>query len=396
MLTIPRGAINTAASVQERKADMRALGLAAVMYLLVFAFRAVDPHAGDAAGLFYVLPLTVLALTYGVRGGLAGGVIAFLARLAWGEMEDNATLSTLGYVNRGVAFVMLGALVGFVSERRHTRTVTLAHELATQHSLGRQLTNSAARLRERVAERTYELESSRTETLRLLAIAAEYRDDDTPQHTARVGELAGAIGERLGLDAKSIEQLREAAPLHDVGKIGIPDHILLNRGTLSSEESDVMRTHAALGARLLYGSSSPVLQMAASIAATHHEWWDGSGYPVGLAGEGIPLLGRIVAVADAFDALTHDRPYKLAWPTEQAIARIARGAGTQFDPRVVEAFLALQGHAPTAKPNSTKEAPRTQPPASSVELRRTVHRGERWPAPTARRRGAGRRGERGS
>lgn len=382
MLTTPRALINTAADSREPTADIRPLVLAAALYLLVFAIRAVDPNTEDAVGFFYVLPLTVLALTYGVRGGLAGGVLAFLARLGWGELNYDAELSALSYANRGVAFVMLGALVGLVSERRHTRAIMLAQELATQHSLSRQLTSSATRLRERVAERTYELESSRTETLRLLAIAAEYRDDDTPQHTSRVGELSAAIAERLGIDAKRVEQLREAAPLHDVGKIGIPDHILLNRGSLSADESDVMRTHAALGARLLYGSGSPVLQMAASIAATHHEWWDGSGYPVGLADEGIPLLGRIVAVADAFDALTHDRPYKLAWPTEQAIARIERGAGTQFDPRVVEAFLSLQRQAPTASTPTRLEVARAA--SSDAERRRPVRRGERRPSPTGR------------
>lgn len=390
MPTIPRGLTSTAAISRERKPDTLALALAAVMYLLAFVFRAVDQQAGDAAGIFYVLPLTVLALTFGLRGGLVGGALALLAELGWGQVSSQAALSTIAYMSRGLAFVALGAIVGFVSERRHAHTLALTEELAAQQSLTRQLTNSGVRLRERVAERTYELESARSETLRLLAIAAEYRDDDTPQHTARVGELAAEIGERLGLETRRVQHLREAATLHDVGKIGIPDHILLNRGRLSQEEADVMRTHAVLGARLLYGTSSPVLQMAASIAATHHEWWDGSGYPVGLAGEGIPLLGRIVAVADVFDALTHERPYKRAWPTEQAIARIARGAGSQFDPRVVEAFLSLHGQTlATASPRPAG-SPRAQP-APAVEKRRPVHRGERWPPMSGRRRGTGHR-----
>ena len=395
MPTIPRGLTSTAAIFRERKADTRALALAAAMFLLAFVFRAVDQQSGDAAGIFYVLPLTVLALTFGLRGGLAGGVLAIIAELSSGQVSSQAALSTLADVNRGLAFVALGTLIGFVSERRHAHTVALTEELAAQRASTRELTNSGVRLRERVAERTYELESARIETLRLLAIAAEYRDDDTPQHTARVGELAAEIGERLGLEAKRVEHLREAATLHDVGKIGIPDHILLNRGRLNQEEADVMRTHAVLGARLLYGTSSPVLQMAASIAATHHEWWDGSGYPVGLAGERIPLLGRIVAVADAFDALTHERPYKRAWPTEQAIARIARGAGSQFDPRVVEAFLSLPGqNAATTSPRPAG-SPRVQP-APGVEQRRPVHRGERWPPLTGRRRGTGHRDSPGS
>jgi putative two-component system response regulator len=192
-----------------------------------------------------------------------------------------------------------------------------------------------------IAERTYELDRARTETLQLLALAGEYRDDDTAEHTERVAAMAAQLAQRLGLDAQTVEDLREAALLHDVGKIAIPDHILLNPGTLSEEEQEIMRTHAVLGSRLLRGSASPVLQMASVIAASHHEWWDGSGYPAGLAGERIPLVARIVAVADVFDALTHDRPYKPAWPLERAVARIERGAGSQFDPQVVSAFMRM-------------------------------------------------------
>jgi putative two-component system response regulator len=194
-------------------------------------------------------------------------------------------------------------------------------------------------LETQVIERTRRLEEERTETLRLLAVAAEYRDDDTFRHTERVGIMAAEIGARLELGPEQVRLLREAAPLHDVGKIAIPDSILLKPDKLTAEEHETMKTHAAHGARLMCGSSSPVLRMAAEIAATHHEWWDGSGYPCGLAGERIPLVGRIVAVADVFDALTHDRPYKAAWPVAQSIARIERAAGSQFDPRMVDAFL---------------------------------------------------------
>jgi PAS domain S-box-containing protein len=218
----------------------------------------------------------------------------------------------------------------------------VARDVTVQHEAEHQLADNARALELMIAERTRELDEARAETLRQLAIAAEYRDDETYQHTERVGHLAARLALGLHLPAGQVTLLRQAAPLHDVGKLAIPDNILLKPGRLNEQEFEVMKTHAELGARLLSSGSSPVLQMSAVIAATHHERWDGGGYPKGLAGESIPLVGRIVAVADVFDALIHDRPYKRAWPVEQAIAEIGAGAGSQFDPRVVTAFLALR------------------------------------------------------
>jgi PAS domain S-box-containing protein/putative nucleotidyltransferase with HDIG domain len=218
----------------------------------------------------------------------------------------------------------------------------VARDVTAQHEAEHQLAHNARSLELMIAERTRELDEARAETLRQLAIAAEFRDDETYQHTERVGHVASRIALQLGLPAGQVTLLRQAAPLHDVGKLAIPDRILLKPGKLTEQEFEVMKTHAELGARLLSSGSSPVLQMAATIAATHHERWDGGGYPERLGGEAIPLVGRIVAVADVFDALIHDRPYKLAWPIEEAIAEIGRSAGTQFDPRVVTAFLALR------------------------------------------------------
>jgi len=218
----------------------------------------------------------------------------------------------------------------------------VARDITVQHEAEDQLANNAKCLEKLVAERTRELDDARAETLRQLAIAAEYRDDETYQHTERVGHVASRLALGLGLPAGQVTLLRHAAPLHDVGKLAIPDCILLKPGRLIAEEFDVMKTHAELGARLLSSGSSRVLQTAAVIAATHHERWDGTGYPKRLSGEAIPLVGRIVAVADVFDALTHDRPYKSAWSVERACAEIARSSGSQFDPRVVAAFLALR------------------------------------------------------
>jgi putative two-component system response regulator len=185
------------------------------------------------------------------------------------------------------------------------------------------------------------LEEAQFETLARLAAAAEYRDDDTGEHTRRVGDLAGRLAEALGLPAELVQLIRRAAPLHDVGKIGIPDAILLKPGRLTEEEFDHMKRHTTIGARMLSGGASTQIALAEQIAGTHHERWDGTGYPVGLAGEAIPIAGRIVAVADVFDALTHARPYKQAWPHAEALAELHRQRGRQFDPRVIDAFLTL-------------------------------------------------------
>jgi len=204
-----------------------------------------------------------------------------------------------------------------------------------------QLQNQNQVLEGKVRERTHELEASQLETLERLALAADYRDDDTGLHTRRVGRTAALLARTLGLPEDEVETIQRAAPLHDVGKIGTPDEILLKPDKLTPAEFNVIKTHTTTGAKILSGSSSPLLQLAEAIALTHHERWDGNGYPVGLAGETIPLAGRIVAVADVFDALTHMRPYKPVWPVEEAVAEIQRSSGRQFDPRVVEAFLTL-------------------------------------------------------
>jgi PAS domain S-box-containing protein len=197
-------------------------------------------------------------------------------------------------------------------------------------------------LEEIVRDRTHELFRSRAETLKSLALAAEYRDYDTAEHTERVGERSAQLAACLGLPAGYVELIGRAAPLHDVGKIGIPDHILLKPSALTEEEFGTMKGHTILGSRLLARSDNEVLQLGESIALTHHERWDGNGYPARLAGEGIPLTGRIVGVVDAFDAMTRDRPYRAARSVDHALAEIARYRGTQFDPQVAATFLELQ------------------------------------------------------
>jgi putative two-component system response regulator len=194
-------------------------------------------------------------------------------------------------------------------------------------------------LEARVRERTRALEDAQIEIIERLAMAAEFRDDNTGQHTQRVGQTAALVAQQLGWSDTQVNLIRRAAPLHDVGKIGIPDTILMKPGKLTADEFDLIKTHTSIGARILSGSRFPLLQMAEQIALSHHERWDGDGYTPGLKQDAIPLAGRVVAVADVFDALTQQRPYKPAWPLSDAIAEVERQRARQFDPRVAEAFL---------------------------------------------------------
>ncbi len=211
------------------------------------------------------------------------------------------------------------------------RTRELQHQLENRNEL----------LDEAVRIRTVQLEQARLESLVVLATMAEYHDYATANHTQRVGMMAALIAQSLDLPDQFVATIQDAALLHDVGKVGISDRVLLKPGRLTPEERQTMMTHVEIGARILGQARSPVLRAAAEIARTHHEHWDGGGYLLGLTGEEIPLAGRITAVADVFDALTHERPYKSAWEIDRAVAEIVGQAGRQFDPRVVEAFTAV-------------------------------------------------------
>lgn len=208
-------------------------------------------------------------------------------------------------------------------------------------------------LRDQMAQRAHELESAtnqlervrvelqvaRSETILRLARAAEFRDDETAAHLQRMSHYCHLIARKKGLDEYTCEMLRVASPMHDVGKIGIPDNILLKPGRLTPDEYQIMKQHAEIGYQILSGSDSPLVKLAANIAHTHHEKWDGSGYPQGLQGEQIPIEGRIAAVADVFDALTSERPYKKAWSNEDAVDLLSKGRGAHFDPELVDLFL---------------------------------------------------------
>ena len=223
------------------------------------------------------------------------------------------------------------------------------------------LANYAKELEETVRLRTAELAASRQDVILCLARAAEFRDNETGNHVIRVGRYVGIIAQELGYSDEKVDMLEQAAQLHDVGKIGIPDSILLKPGKLDPEEYaqmqkhasfgrqiiqrvpqpelDALRRHTDLGARLLEVVNSPIIELASKIALTHHEKWDGSGYPLGLAGDDIPVEGRMTAVADVYDALSSKRPYKEAFPRKKCFEIMEGSRGKQFDPKMLDAFF---------------------------------------------------------
>ena len=192
-----------------------------------------------------------------------------------------------------------------------------------------------------VKERTQELNDTRLEVIRRLGRAAEYRDDMTGFHIIRMSRYSQLLALAAGMGEAEAEMLLNASPMHDIGKIGIPDSVLMKPGKLEADEWKIMQTHVDIGVEILSGSSSALMDMAAEVAQNHHEKWDGSGYPRALSGEDIPLTGRVVAVADVFDALTTERPYKKAWPVEEATDFLKEQSGKHFEPRLVELFIEI-------------------------------------------------------
>ena len=217
-------------------------------------------------------------------------------------------------------------------------TARMTNLLALRKSQ-QQLANRAAWLAEEVKKATLEIVAREKEAILRLSRAAEYRDPETGMHLLRMSNYSRLIAAQLGLPEDEQELILQAAPMHDIGKVGTPDYILLKTGRLTTEEFEIMKQHPVTGYQILRDSESPLLQCAATVALTHHEKFDGSGYPNGLAGDAIPLHGRIIAVADVFDALTSPRPYKKAWTHEQAVDFLIKNSGNHFDPVCVDAFL---------------------------------------------------------
>jgi putative two-component system response regulator len=211
-------------------------------------------------------------------------------------------------------------------------------EVRTMH---RQIREQNKLLEQRVVDRTEQLYQTQIDTIKRLSRAVEYRDSETGAHTTRIEQYVYYLSKALGFGEEESKILSTASLLHDVGKIGIPDHILRKAGKLTPEEWEVMKTHTTIGAKLLSGSTSTFLKMGEEIALTHHEKWDGTGYPRGLAGSNIPMAGRICGLCDVFDALTSNRPYKEIWPNEKALEEIEKERGRHFDPHMVDCFLKI-------------------------------------------------------
>jgi CHASE2 domain-containing sensor protein len=253
-----------------------------------------------------------------------GAAIAWLvvAQLAFDRGHVVAVAAPLFGLALGTVATMAA---GYLAERRRRHRFAVRNEA----------------LEEAVHERTAELRETQLEIIQRLAAATESRDQETGLHLERIGLLCEQLGLVLGLTAAEAETLRHASLLHDVGKIAVPDAILIKPGALTDEEWVVMRRHAEAGAAILSGSRAPIMRMAEEIALTHHERWNGTGYPQGLAGEAIPLVGRICAVCDVFDALLSPRPYKDPWPVQDALDELRHERGRHFDPAVVDAFMTM-------------------------------------------------------
>lgn len=308
MLAYERGAtLDPPATDHVREGDARRLRLPVGPRRSAVTPSAPPPAGGPRRGRGWAGPATlavaVAAIVALVFGGLALAVIGALA------------------------LVLIAAVVGW--RMGDDRRRALQHEVDERNNdLRRTLS---------------ELEIAQAETVRRLSMAVEFRDEDTGAHIERIGRFSTLLAEQIGMSAEFCRRISHAAPLHDVGKVAIPDSILLKPGVLTPEERAVVETHAEEGYRLLRGSSSSILDMAATIALSHHERWDGKGYPREVAGEQIPIEGRIVAIADVFDALTSDRVYRKAFPVEKATEMMLEESGKHFDPVLLEAFMEVLG-----------------------------------------------------
>jgi len=281
-----------------------------------------------------------LILTDIMMPGMSG--IELLAKVkAW--RKDIAVVMLTGVDDREVAIhaLELGAYAYLIKPFEKNEVLISVRNALTRRDLEMARDRYEQRLEDEVRARTAEVRRTHAEITFRLTTATEYRDPDTGMHIRRIGLFAARMAEACGWGPRQIGDLRLAAPMHDVGKIGIPDAILFKPAKLTVAEFEIVKKHTMIGAGLLDGSGIPLLNMARDIARSHHEKWDGSGYPDGLSGQSIPESARIVAVVDVYDALTSDRPYRRAMPEQEALALMTEGRGHHFDPNLFDTFLKL-------------------------------------------------------
>ena len=277
-------------------------------------------------GLGVFAPLLSLRIRFSRVAAASGALGAAYIALAFHVFHGRGTVLEIAQpiVALVVGTLAIG-LVGYLTETRERRRAEWLNAV----------------LEEKVRERTAQLRATQLEVVHRLSAASEQRDNETGLHIVRMSRIAQALALAAGLSPAEAEELRDAAVLHDIGKLGVPDYVLLKHGRLTGEEREIMKLHTIRGADILAGSESPLLQLGEMIARTHHERWDGTGYPLGTAGEEIPLPGRICAIADVFDALVSVRRYKAGWSLDAALDEFRAQSGRQFDPRLVEIFLTI-------------------------------------------------------
>ncbi|MFV3128363.1 HD domain-containing phosphohydrolase [Niveispirillum sp. KHB5.9] len=296
-----------------------------------------DPREG--LNLCRLAPPDLILLDYCMPGLDGPGFMAELTDLLGDEVPPILIITAHDIAANRRRALEMGAIDYVLKPFTDWELLIRARNLLRLHMLHRSQRAQSKRLEQLVRERTAELERTRAEIIHRLCNAGEFRDEDTGRHVARIGRLSSRLAELAGEGRDFAERLAAAAPLHDIGKIGIPDRVLLKPGKLDPDEWAIMKTHCTLGSQILADSGLPLLDLASEVALTHHEKWDGSGYPNALAGDDIPLSGRLVAVCDVFDALLSHRPYKDPWPMEKALAYIGDVAGTHLDPRLARLFL---------------------------------------------------------
>ncbi len=277
-------------------------------------------------GMGLVAPLLSLRLRFSLVAVVSGILAVIYVALAFHAFNREAVVLEVVEPLMALGIGLLGiGLVGYLTETRERRRIAMINAI----------------LDEKVRERTAQLRATQLEVVQRLSQASESRDNETGMHIERMSRISEALALASGMGASQAEELRHAAVLHDIGKLGVPDYVLLKEGRLTDEERQIMKLHTLEGAQILAGSESPLLRLGEMIARTHHEHWDGGGYPLGVSGEAIPLAGRICAIADVFDALVSVRRYKSGWPLDRALDEFRAQSGRQFDPRLVEIFLTI-------------------------------------------------------